>query len=36
MYFADTNLFIRYFTNDDLTKAKAVFDLLQRVKKERS
>jgi|688.fasta_scaffold171899_2 predicted nucleic-acid-binding protein len=34
MYFADTNLFIRYFTNDDLTKAKAVFDLLQRVKKK--
>lgn len=32
MYFADTNLFIRYFTNDDKIKAAAVYDLLQKVK----
>jgi predicted nucleic acid-binding protein len=31
--FVDTNIFIRYMANDDKCKAKACFDLFQRVKR---
>jgi predicted nucleic-acid-binding protein len=31
MYFADTNIFIRYFTQDDPIKAKAVQKLIKKV-----
>jgi predicted nucleic-acid-binding protein len=34
MYFGDTNLFIRFLTKDDLVKAQAVYNLLQKVKKK--
>ncbi len=32
MRFVDTNIFIRYLTNDDPRKAQACFDLFQRAK----
>jgi predicted nucleic acid-binding protein len=35
MKFLDTNVFIRYLTGDDPIKARACFDLFQRVKRGR-
>ncbi len=32
MYFADTNIFIRFLTKDDLKKAEVVYRLLQKVR----
>lgn len=33
MRFVDSNIFIRYLTNDDPAKARDAFDLFQRVKR---
>ena len=33
MTFIDTNIFIRYMANDDKEKARACFELFQRVKR---
>lgn len=33
MRFVDSNIFIRYLTGDDPTKARAAFDLFQRIKR---